>query len=454
MKSLSKSKLLAYRQCPKQLWLELHKPNLRQVSATTQATFDAGNQVGDIARRLYDPKGNGQLIDLKAEGFDKAFARTAALLAKPQPIFEAGFTAEGALAFADVMLPTRKGGKRAWRMIEVKSSTEVKDYYRDDVAVQAFVARSAGAPIVSVALAHIDSKWVYPGGGDYSGLLVENDLTAEAFGRGEEVKAWISGAQAIARKKSEPKKETGKHCSTPYDCGFIDYCQSQEVQAEWPVTWLPRVQTKALKALLESKFVTDLRDVPDALLNDRQRRVKKHTVSGKVFFDAKNAAIDLAAHKLPAYFLDFETIHFAVPIWKGTRPYQQIPFQFSLHRLGRTGKLDHKSFLDLSGKDPSKAFAASLIAVCGERGPVFVYNAGFERARIRELAERYPRLNKQLLAINDRVVDLLRIAEEHYYHPSQQGSWSIKKVLPAVAPDLCYDDLDGVPKCISTQSGF
>jgi hypothetical protein len=157
MKSLSKSKLLAYRQCPKQLWLELHKPNLRQVSATTQATFDAGNLVGDIARRLYDPKGNGQLIDLKAEGFDKAFARTTSLLAKPQPIFEAGFTAEGALAFADVMLPTRKGGKRAWRMIEVKSSTEVKDYYRDDVAVQAFVARSAGVPIVSIALAHIDT---------------------------------------------------------------------------------------------------------------------------------------------------------------------------------------------------------------------------------------------------------------------------------------------------------
>ncbi len=216
------------------------------------------------------------------------------------------------------------------------------------------------------------------------------------------------------------------------------------MQAEWPVTWLPRVQTKALKTLLESKTVTDLRDVPDELLNDRQRRVKKHTVSGTVFFDAQNAALGLAAHRLPAYFLDFETIHFAVPIWKGTRPYQHIPFQFSLHRLGRTGKLDHKSFLDLSGKDPSKAFAESLIAVCGERGPVFVYNAGFERARIKELADRYPRLKKQLLAINDRVVDLLRVAEEHYYHPSQQGSWSIKKVLPAVAPDLCYDDLDGV----------
>ena len=165
---------------------------------------------------------------------------------------------------------------------------------------------------------------------------------------------------------------------------------------------------------------------------------------GTTYFDAPNAATDLAAHKLPAYFIDFETIQFAIPVWKGTRPYQQIPFQFSVHRLFRTGKLLHQSFLDLSGRDPSKAFAEALIAACGERGPVLVYNAGFETPRIKELGERFPRLKKSLLAINERVVDLLRIAEQRYYHPSQQGSWSIKRVLPAIAPDLRYDELDGV----------
>jgi hypothetical protein len=152
----------------------------------------------------------------------------------------------------------------------------------------------------------------------------------------------------------------------------------------------------------------------------------------------------LAAHKLPAYFLDFETIQFAVPIWKGTRPYQQIPFQFNIHRLSRTGKLEQQAFLDLSGDDPSKAFAEALIAACGERGPIFVYNAGFETARIRELAERFPRHAEALLALNARVVDLLPVAREHYYHPSQQGSWSIKAVLPALCPDLNYGNLDGV----------
>ena len=184
--------------------------------------------------------------------------------------------------------------------------------------------------------------------------------------------------------------------------------------------------------------------MPDELLNDKQRRVKAVTLSGKPYFDRRATVAALAAHKLPAYFLDFETVQFAVPIWKGTRPYQQIPFQFSLHRLSRTGKLEQMAFLDLSGSDPSKAFAEALIAACGERGAVFVYNAGFETARIRELADRFPRLAKSLLALNERVVDLLPVARDYYYHPSQQGSWSIKAVLPALCPDLSYEDLVGV----------
>ena len=133
-----------------------------------------------------------------------------------------------------------------------------------------------------------------------------------------------------------------------------------------------------------------------------------------------------------------------MPIWEGTRPYQQIPFQFSVHRLGRTGRATHHAFLDLSGGNPGRAFSQALITACGECGPVFVYNAAFETTRIRELADRYPSLAPALHAINDRVVDLLPVARQHYYHPSQQGSWSIKAVLPALCPDLGYDQLDGV----------
>lgn len=444
MRNLSKSKLLSFRQCPKRLWLEIHRPDLREDSAATQASFDVGHQVGAIAQQLYDPAGKGQLIDPQSEGFEAALVRSTALLSSSRPIFEAGFSAEGALAFADVMLPAKSRGKRAWRMIEVKSSTSVKDYHRDDLAVQAFIARSAGVTLLSIALAHIDSSWVYPGGSNYQGFLLENDLTAEAFNREAEVKTWISEAQAITRKRKEPAIGTGRHCSDPYECGFLDYCQGQEPEVEYPINWIPRIQTQALKDLIEDEGVADLRQVPDELLNAKQSRVKIHTLSGEVYFDAPGAAAALATHKLPAYFIDFETIQFAVPIWKGTRPYQQIPFQFSAHRLSRTGKLKHESFLDLSGKDPSKAFAESLIAACGERGPVYVYNAGFEKTRINELADRLPRLKRSLLAINTRIVDLWPIAKNHYYHPSQHGSWSIKKVLPAVAPDLRYEALEGV----------
>ena len=444
MRNISKSKLLSFRQCAKRLWLEIHHRELCEDSAGTEASFAVGNQVGDIARQIYDPEGKGSFLDLNNISFSELLEQSETLCkTSRQTIFEAGFVAGGALALADVMLPTQQGRKRAWRMVEVKSSTSVKDYHRDDAAIQAFVARKAGVALAGVVLAHIDKNWVYPGKNDYQGLLVENDLTEEAFARGPEVETWIAKAQTIARKRKEPAITTGPQCCSPYACGFLPYCTDQEPQAEYPINWLPRIQSKNLKALV-NEGASDLRDVPDKLLNERQLRVKNCTLSGETYFDAAGAAADLAAHKLPGYFLDFETIQFAIPIWKGTRPYQQIPFQFSCHRLSRTGKLEYKNFLDLSGKDPSKAFSEALIAACGERGPVFVYNAAFEMTRIKELANRFNRLKKPLLAINERIVDLLRVAEARYYHPSQQGSWSIKKVLPAIAPDLRYDALEGV----------
>lgn len=444
MRTLSKSKIIAFRQCAKRLWLEIHRPDLRADSSSTQASFDIGHQVGEIARHIYDPESEGALIDIDSEGFEAAFARTQQLVQGNQPVFEAGFKINGALAFADVLLPVMVKGRKAWRMVEVKSSTSVKDYHRDDAAVQTFIAREAGLPLAGIALAHIDSDWVYPGRNDYNGLVVEEDLTEEAFARGDEVRTWLTQAHTVAAKRKEPGIRTGGHCSHPFECGFLAHCQSQEPQAEQPLTWLPKVQQKALKTFIAENPACEMADVPDALLNPLQQRVKAATLSGKPYFDREGAAQALQPHKLPGYFMDFESTQFAVPIWKGTRPYQQVCFQFSVHRLGRTGKLEHTEFLDLSGKDPSKPFAEALIQACGTKGPIFVYNAGFETARIKELAGRLPRLASALLAINERVVDLLPIARANYYHPNQQGSWSIKAVLPAACPDLKYSDLDGV----------
>lgn len=425
------------------MWLEIHKPELNEESASTTASFRTGNEVGTVARRIYDPKAKGITIDARTEEYSQALDRSRELLETAAPVFEAGFAADGGIAFADIMLPVGRKGQGAWRMVEVKSSTSVKDYHRDDAAIQAFISRAAGVPLAAIALAHIDNTWVYPGNGDYEGLLVEEDLTEEAFARGPEVRDWLEKAHGVADRKSEPRIGTGGHCSDPFECGFADYCRSKEPQPHHSPEVLPRI-SKKIRTYIEENSATELHQIPDELLNPLQLRVKQHTLSGKVFFNAKGAAAALADHPPPALFLDFETISLAVPIWKGTRPYQQIAFQFSLHRLTKSGALEHVSYLNLDGNDPSRGFVDRLIDACKGTGPIFVYNIQFERTRLGELAGRFPAAKKALTGIMQRLVDLLPIARDHYYHPDQEGSWSIKAVLPALIPELSYDSLDEV----------
>jgi CRISPR/Cas system-associated exonuclease Cas4 (RecB family) len=442
MRLLSKSKLLSFRQCPKKLWLENHHPELAVTSAATAASYSVGNAVGAVARQLYDPEGRGELVDVGRMGYESAFRRSRELLESAQPIFEAGFTTDGAMAFADVMLPIEKNGSLAWRMVEVKSATGVKDYYRHDAAIQAFVARCAGIRLESIAIAYVDKTFDYAGDRDYQGFLREEDVTEETLGREEEVREWIADAHAIVGQASEPERPTGDHCEDPFPCGFQEYCRSREHPVEYPVSWLPNVRTKALKTHIAGKQVTDLRQVPDELLNPVQQRVKAHTLSRQPYFDSERAAEELAQHRPPAFFLDFETIGFAVPIWKGTRPYQPMTFQFSVHRIGPDGQIAHRDFLDLSGADPREALAEALIEACEKRGPVFVYSS-FEASRIEDLKKQFPRFKPPLSALLKRLVDLRPIAEQCYYHPSQEGSWSIKKVLPALT-GRGYEELDGV----------
>ena len=443
-RDLSKSKLISYRQCPKRLWLEIHSPELRQDSASSQAVFKVGHQVGNLARHIFDPSGQGVLIDLHADGYKAAIEKTAGLLSGNKPIFEAGFSASGAMAFCDVLIPSDSDSVHSWRMIEVKASTSVKPYHEDDVAIQSYVARQSGVHLSGVSLAHVDASWVYPGGGDYSGLLVEQDLTARAFSGAQDVQGWIEGAQQVASQPQPPATDTGTHCEKPFPCGFASHCNAHREPADYPISWLPRVQSKALKHYMADKHVTDMRQVARELLSPQQLRVLECTLTGECFFDEAGALADLAAHPLPALFLDFETISFGVPIWAGTRPFQSLPFQFSVHAMAADGTLSHAEFLDMRGADPREAFAVALLAACRPVGPVFVYNAGFEGTRIRELAEAFPALGAGLFAIKSRLVDLHPIAVRRFYHPSQQGGWSIKKVLPAIAPDLAYESLGGV----------
>jgi hypothetical protein len=458
MDALSKSRLLSFRQCPKRLWLEMHRPELSIAGGGTEAAFATGNQVGAVARRIYDPDGIGTTLEYDKLGVQGILAATRELLPKRRPIFEAGFqTGRGTSAvrsFADALLPT----KRRWSMVEVKSSTSIKDYHLDDIAIQYHVAVGAGLKLRSVHLARVDSAWTYPGGGDYRGLLVEEDMTRHCREHAVQVPSWVRAAHKVVRDARPPETGTGQHCSSPFDCGFHAHCSSEEDArlgaAQHPIQWLPDVRSKALVSHIEQGGVRSLRDVPDELLNVRQLRVKRHTLSGKPFFDAKAAARALSSARLPALFLDFETISFAVPIWAQTRPYEKIPFQFSLHRLGSRGAVGHTGFLDLSGSDPAERIAGALVASCGSTELVFAYNKGFESSCLKYLAARFPRLARRLLAIECRLVDLLPVTRECYYHPDQQGSWSIKSVLPTVAPELRYDALGEVQDGGAAQRAF
>ena len=429
---LSKSRIISWKQCPKKLWLQIHRPELIDDSQTNELIFKVGNEVGEVARGLY-PDG----ILIHDEDLRDALESTRNILKKHpgRPIFEATFQHEGVLVRADLLLPARGG----YRMVEVKSSASVKPYQVDDCAIQAWVLREAGIPISTVELAHIDTSFVYRGDGDYKGLFHHANLENEVSILIDDVPEWISGARHTLN-GDEPCVEPGAQCSDPFECPFADYCNRGKVYPEYTLDIFPRMGEKKKMELLDMGY-EDALEVPEAYLNDTQRRVQRISRS-------EIPELDPAAGKMleelpyPRYYLDFETINFAVPRWADTRPYgTQMTFQWSCHVEESPGVLSHEMFLDLSGEDPRRACAESLVVALGDDGPIFVYNQAFEKGRIAEMAELFPDLADELHAINDRVVDLLPIARAYYYHPGMKGSWSIKCVLPAVAPELDYSSL-------------
>lgn len=432
MHGLSKSRILAHRQCPRRLWLQIHRPELAEVEPGSAARFAAGHQVGDIARDLHP---GGVLID--AEDLKQALADTTRLLREPpRPLFEATFEADGVLVRADLLLPDGKG----WRMAEVKSSTAVKPYHLTDAAVQSWVTHKAGIALSRVEIAHIDTSFVYPGEGRYAGLLAHTDVTDEVAALEPEVPAWIEAARATLE-GADPETEPDVQCRDPFACPFIGFCSPDDGDED---IYPPEVLPYAGKLVdeLRAEGYGDIRAIPEGRLSSPKHiRVWQATRDKRPVLDAE-AAILLQGLGWPRYYLDFETIQFVVPIWAGTRPYAQIPFQWSCHVENATGDVVHLEYLADGTGDPRRTFAEALVAALGTEGPIFVYHAAFERTRMRELAETYPDLAPALMAAIDRIVDLLPIARAHYYHPEMRGSWSIKAVLPSIAPELAYDDLE------------
>jgi hypothetical protein len=440
---LSKSKLMSFRQCPRKLWLEKHRPELAGEIPGQEAVFALGHEVGDIARQLYDT-GGGVLIDYEA-GLKAAMQRTREALAERSaaPVFEATFERAGLLIRADVL----ERGAAGTRLVEVKASTSVKPEHIVDCAIQSWVLDGSAARPGRVALAHVDNRFVYGGDGDYAGLLVEQDLSADVAPLKEQVPAWVRTARRVLA-DSEPAAAIGTRCWTPYECPFRGHCWPQ---VDHSVAELPGAGRRLDQWLAEGHH--DLRELPEALLSsDDQRRVWRAVRRGtpELSLAARREFRDLG---YPRHYLDFETVSLAVPRWAGTRPYQQLPFQWSLHIEDAQGGLEHAGFLDLSGELPLRAVAQSLLAAVRSGGPIFMYTS-FERTCLKTLAGFCPDLRQQLEALSGRLVDLLPIARRHYYHPAMHGSWSIKKLLPTIAPELAYSDLGEIQEGGAAQQAY
>jgi hypothetical protein len=444
--ALSKSKLLSLMQCPRKLWLETYSPELVEEPSTERAALLAtGDRVGELARQLYG-RGAGHLVSFE-RGLRAAIDSTRALVAAGgrEPIFEATFDHDGVSVRVDVLERSEPQPK----LIEVKSSARVKEHHLEDVAIQAWAVAQNGLTPRQIAVATVDSTWVYPGDGRYEGLLVETDVTEAVQERVAAVPQLVADARRTLANLDEPDIAVGMQCGAPYGCEFYEHCAPSA--GEFPLLALGGKKEKLFE-LIHLGF-RDLREVPeDQLASDAQRRIWQQTRLGQPHVGAELRALarELA---FPRYYLDFETIGPAVPIFAGTRPFEALPFQWSCHIETSRGKTEHAEFLDLGAEAPVRLLAESLVAALGTTGPIIVYT-GYERRVLKELAQRYADLAAPLEALAERIVDLHPPTRQHYYHPAMRGSWSIKAVLPTVAPDLSYTKLGEVQDGLAAQTAY
>ncbi len=446
---LSKSRFLAGLQCLKRLYLECYQRELADpIGVGQQAISDAGTAVGELARQRFP---GGALIEERYFEHSKAARSTQDLLADPSipALYESAFSFEGVRTRVDIL--NRSVGHE-FDLIEVKSTTSVKDIHIPDIAIQTRVVEGAGVRIRHAYLMRIDNAYVYRGGNhDPHGLFSLTDVT-------DRVREYISGEMSNAlagmweslETEEAPDIETGRQCTIPYVCPFFGHCHRDE--SAHPIRTLPGLRQQGYERL-KPAGITDIGAVPPdfAGLTALQCRARDSVVTGQPFVGSGLGA-RLGDILFPASFLDFETISPAIPIFPGARPYQTIPFQWSLHTRDRDGGLTHSEFLDDGSGDPRERLITGLLATLPGDGSIVAYS-GYEVTVLKGLARDFPQHQGQLLELCDRVTDLLRLIRSDYYHPEFHGSFSIKSVLLALVPGLAYDDL-AIPDGLAAATSY
>lgn len=431
MTLLTKSKYLAGLQCPKQLWIQMNEKDLiPEIDAATQKLFDVGSKVGELATKIY-PNG----IKVTEKGFIENINQTKELLKENKPLFEAGFMTSNLFSRADILAPNKDG----YDIIEVKSSTQVKDVNIHDVSFQKHVYELKGLKINKCYLMFINNEYVKQGEIDPEKLFKKEDITELVNEYSQGIQERIDEMLEVI-KKEKPNTPIGKHCDDPYACPLKSICWSHVPKNS--VFTLTRGGKRSWN--LYNSNILKIKDIPDDFkLSAKQEIQKNCEINETVHIDKKAINKFLQTLEYPIYYFDFEIINPCLPLYDGMKPYKRIPFQYSLHVQEKPdGKVKHISFLADHNKDPRKQILESMKQTLGSKGTILAWNESFEKGVIKELIEYYPEYKdwgeKIIERFNDLIIPFRNYA---YYNPVQEGSSSIKKVLPALT-NLSYEELD------------
>ena len=438
--ALSKSLYIRGLQCEKSLWLKKKKPEVLQAPDDgAQAVFDTGTSVGELACELFS---GGERIEYTGN-FSSQMAKTKELMGRgTKVIYEATFCFDGILVMVDILRIDKDG----LIINEVKSSTSVKEVYIDDASIQYYVISSLGYKVSAINIIHIDNSYVRGEKLELEKFFYAEDVTEQVKQKQADIPQIISKFDEILSKDVEPDIDIGPHCSDPYNCDAWEYCwRKQRGIPEYSVFDISRLRSDK-KFELYKNGVVKFEDIKELdKFNASQQIQIRSELSGEQIIDKEAIKEFLDTLSYPLYHLDFETFQQAVPEFIGLSPYEQIPFQFSIHKDDGRGNLEHFEFLAEVGADPRYELALNLIKFIPQDACVLAYNMSFEKKVIRRLAEIYPQISNELMAIHDNIKDLMvPFAIKSYYHPKMQGSYSIKYVLPALVPEFesAYKDLN------------
>jgi len=437
--TLSKSQYIRGLQCHKSLWLYKHKPELRRKpDAQTESLFETGYHVGDAAKELFP---GGVEVAFDPDDFNGMLEKTKTLIANgTEVIYEAAFSENGIFAMADILVKNGEG----WDMYEVKASTSVKEYHIEDASVQ-WYALSGAIRLHRAYIVHINNQYVRNGALDVDALFTIADITEEVQAKQYAIEQNLAEMEQMLKAKM-PNVDIGEHCNDPFGCDFKEYCwqhiPTPSVFDLYRMNWSKKFE-------MYYKGIVTYEDIPDEVsLNATQKLQIQTAKTQKPHIDKEIIKGFLDTLTFPINFFDFETFQNAIPRFDNQRPYQQIPFQYSLHILYEDGTMEHKAFLADENSDPRPALIKRLLEDITDKGSIVAFNQSFEKSRIEELAEFDKERKEALLALNTRFVDLMvPFRQRGYYHPDFNGSFSIKAVLPALFPDdpeLDYKKLGSV----------